>query len=201
MYVIFLFNEMKGMSSAEELIEVWNKFKSEDEPELVVNWEFQDIENLGDSNKVYIQNLRSLYNSDVPGHWVACVRTGVIYFYYDPFGCILVKRGVKLFKDAGYIYESLNQDQNFTGENSDSCGYFCIFYLLNFVRKFRRAGYNYAVFETSKGRFIDTIPAEKYIKINFEKMEEEITNNMSVETKSNKSTPKETLEDDETVEN
>ena len=54
---------MEGMSSAEELIEVWNKFKSEDEPELVVNWEFQDIESLGESNKVYIQNLRSLYNS------------------------------------------------------------------------------------------------------------------------------------------
>lgn len=199
---------MKGMSSAEELIEVWNKFKSEDEPELVVNWEFQDIENLGDSNKVYIQNLRSLYNSDVPGHWVACVRTGVIYFYYDPFGCILVKRGVKAFKEAGYIYESLNQEQNFTGENSESCGYFCIFYLLNFVRKFRRAGYNYAIFETSKERFIDTIPAEKYIKINFDKMEEEITNNMSVESGKKKKhvdtstdkTPNETTEEDNPTE-
>lgn len=181
---------MKGMSSAEELIEVWNRFKSEEEPELVVNWEFQDIENLGDSNKVYIQNLRSLYNTEVPGHWVACVRTGVIYFYYDPFGCILVKRGVKRLEGASYIYESLNQDQNFTGENSDSCGYFCIFYLLNFVRKFRRAGYNYTIFETSKERFIDTIPAEKYIKINFEKMEEEITNNMSVENGKNKENKK-----------
>ena len=181
---------MKGMSSAEELIEVWNRFKSEEEPELIVNWEFQDIENLGDSNKVYIQNLRSLYNTEVPGHWVACVRTGVIYFYYDPFGCILVKRGVQRLKEASYIYESLNQDQNFTGENSDSCGYFCIFYLLNFVRKFRRAGYNYAIFETSKERFIDTIPAEKYIKINFEKMEEEITNNMSVENGKNKENKK-----------
>lgn len=183
------------MSSAEELIEVWNKFKSEDEPELVVNWEFQDIESLGESNKVYIQNLRSLYNSQVPGHWVACVRTGIIYFYYDPFGCILVKRGVKMFKDAGYIYESLNQDQNFTGENSDSCGYFCIFYLLNFVRKFRRAGYQYVVFETNKQRFIDTIPAEKHINVNIEKMEEEITNNLSVDT-SHKNKNDETSQDE-----
>ena len=172
---------MEGMSSAEELINVWNKFKSDDEPELVVNWEFQDIESLGDSNKVYIQNLRSLYNPDVPGHWVACVRTGIIYYYYDPFGCILVKRGVNKFKDAGFIYESVNSDQNFTGENSESCGYFCIFYLLNFIRKFRRAGYKYVVFECNKQRFIDTIPAEKHIEIKIEKMEEEITNNLSVD--------------------
>ena len=172
---------MKGMSSAEELVQVWNKFKADDEPELVVNWQFQDIESLGESNKVYIQNLRSLYNSDVPGHWVACVRTGMIYYYYDPFGCILTKRGVDCFKEAGFIYESVSQDQNFTGENSDSCGYFCIFYLLNFIRKFKRAGYYYVVFQVNNERFVDTIPAEKYIKMDLGKMEEEITNNLSSE--------------------
>ena len=101
----------------------------------------------------------------------------------------------KWFKDAGYIYESLNQDQNFTGENSDSCGYFCIFYLLNFVRKFRRAGYQYVVFETNKQRFIDTIPAEKHINVNIEKMEEEITNNLSVDT-SHKNKNDETSQDE-----
>lgn len=178
---------MEGMSSAEDLINVWNKFKSDDEPNLVVNWEFSDIENLKDSHKVYIQNLRSLYNKDVPGHWVACVRTGGIYYYYDPFGCILTKRGVEVFKDASYIYESLNQDQNFTGENCESCGYFCIFYLLNFLRKFKKSGYRYAVFQVSSQKFIDTIPNYKPINVDIERMEKEIENNeQSVNLKSNK---------------
>lgn len=178
---------MEGMSSAEDLINVWNKFKSEDEPNLVVNWEFSDIENLKDSHNVYIQNLRSLYNKDVPGHWVACVRTGGIYYYYDPFGCILPKRGVEVFKDASYIYESLNQDQNFTGENCESCGYFCIFYLLNFLRKFKKSGYRYAVFQVSSQKFIDTIPNYKPINIDIERMEKEIENNeQAVNVKSNK---------------
>lgn len=169
------------MSSADDLINVWNKFKSDDEPNLVVNWEFSDIENLKDSNNVYIQNLRSLYNSDVPGHWVACVRTGGIYYYYDPFGCILTKRGVEVLKEASYIYESLNQDQNFTGENCESCGYFCIFFLLNFIRKFKKSGYKYVVFQVQNQRFIDTIPAYKQINIDIERMEEEITNNLECE--------------------
>ena len=172
---------MKGMSTGEDLIEVWNKFKSNDEEELIVNWEFQDIKTRGDGY-VYIQNLRSLYNPDVPGHWVACVREGKIIYYYDPFGCSLTKRGVEKFKDCAFIYESLKQEQSFTGENSTSCGYYCILFLLNFIRRFRKPT-TYAVFAVDYGKFIDTDPNDKYIKVDTNKMKEEIENNEMCEKK------------------
>lgn len=170
---------MKGMSSGEDLIEVWNKFKGKDEEQLIVNWEFQDIKSRSEGY-VYIQNLRSLYNKDVPGHWVACVREGKIIYYYDPFGCILVQRGVDKFTDCAFIYESLKHDQPFTGENSTSCGYYCIFFLLNFIRKFRKPA-PYAVFAVQYEKFIDTDPNDQYIKVNVEGMRDEIENNLSCE--------------------
>ena len=170
---------MKGMSTGEDLIEVWNKFKSEDEENLIVNWDFQDIKPRSEGF-VYIQNLRSLYNKDVPGHWVACVREGSIMYYYDPFGCILPKRGVDKLKDVKFIYESLTHDQSFKGENSTSCGYYCIFFLLNFIRKFKKPA-PYAVFSVEYGKFIDTDPNDKYIKVNIESMKTEIENNISCE--------------------
>lgn len=170
---------MKGMSTGEDLIEVWNKFRSEKEEKLMVNWEFSDIKSRSDGY-VYIQNLRSLYNKNVPGHWVACVREGSIIYYYDPFGCILTKRGVEKFKNCSFIYESLTHDQSFTGENSTSCGYYCIFFLLNFIRKFKKPA-PYVVFSVVYQKFIDTDPNDKYIKINVESMKKEIENNESCE--------------------
>lgn len=166
------------MSSANDLINVWNKFKSEKEPALKVNWEFSDIDDMNKSNCVYIQNLRSLYNPNVPGHWVACVRIGFVYYYYDPFGTILTKRGVNKFKSGSYIYESITKEQNFTGTDSDSCGYYCIFYLLNFIRNFRKNKYSYVVFNIKANKFVDTVPSDKKIYPNLNAMKLEIENNI-----------------------
>lgn len=169
---------MKGMSSAQDLVNVWNKFKSDSEPDLKVNWNFSDISDMRESHCVFIQNLRSLYNPSVPGHWVACVRVGFVYYYYDPFGTILTKRGVNKFKHGSYIYESIKKEQNFTGDNSDSCGYYCIFYLLNFIRRFKKRAYDYVVFNINNGKFVDTVPSDKKIYPNIEAMKIEIENNM-----------------------
>lgn len=164
---------MSGMSSADDLIEVWNKFKSPDEPELKVEWIFKNpIEDY--KKTVYIMNLRSLYNPNVPGHWVALVRVGFIVYYYDPFGTILTKQGTNKL-NCRYIYENIIKEQNFIGENSDSCGYYCIMFLLSFIRRFKR--YNYVVFDNKYKRFIDTIPNNKYIKIDIQHQIKEIENN------------------------
>lgn len=164
---------MKGMSTSNDLIKVWNKFKSIDEPNLIVSWDFINPEKQK-NEAVYIMNLRSLYNPNIPGHWVALVRVGFIIYYYDPFGCILTQRGTNKLK-CKYIYENVNKEQNFTGTDSDSCGYFCILYLLSFIRKFKK--YDYVIFDNQYKKFVDTLPNNKYIKINIESMIKEIENN------------------------
>lgn len=164
---------MSGMSTADDLIDVWNKFKSNDEPDLIVSWNF--INPIDDYKKsVYITNLRSLYNPNVPGHWVALVRVGFIIYYYDPFGTILTKRGTNKL-NCRYIYENIIKEQNFIGENSDSCGYYCIMFLLSFIRRFKR--YNYVVFDNKIKRFVDTVPNNVYIKIDIQHQLKEIVNN------------------------
>ena len=164
---------MTGMSSADDLINVWNKFKSKEEPNLKVLWNFQNP--VDDYKKsVYIMNLRSLYNPKVPGHWVALIRVGFIVYYYDPFGTILTKLGTKKL-NCRYIYENIIKEQNFIGENSESCGYYCIMFLLSFIRRFKR--YNYVVFDNKYKRFVDTIPNNKYIKIDIQHQIKEIQNN------------------------
>lgn len=166
-------SNMSGMSTADDLIDVWNKFKSNDEPDLIVSWNF--INPVDDYKKnVYITNLRSLYNPNVPGHWVALVRVGFIIYYYDPFGTILTKRGTNKL-NCRYIYENIIKEQNFIGENSDSCGYYCIMFLLSFIRRFKR--YNYVVFDNKIKRFVDTVPNNKYIKIDIQHQLKEIVNN------------------------
>ena len=178
---------MKGMSTAEDLIKVWNKFKAPNEPDLIVDWNFRNPEySLYPTNDhphgvVYISNLRSLFNPNIGGHWIAMIRIhntkpdefGKIY-YYDPFGTILVKRGVDKLK-CRYIYEACDKEQAFIGDNSDSCGYYCIMFLLAFIRKFK--SYHYIVFDKKYNRFIDTQPNNVKFKINIEAMEKEITNN------------------------
>ena len=68
------------MSTAEDLLKVWNKFKSDTEPDLIVDWNFHNPEFALYPTKehphgvVYIMNLRSLYNPNVPGHWVALIK-------------------------------------------------------------------------------------------------------------------------------
>ena len=165
---------LSGMSSADDLIEVWNKFKSVDEPNLKVYWNFQ---NPDDSIKdsVYIMNLRSLYNPNVPGHWVALIRVGFIIYYYDPFGTILTKRGTKKIK-CKYIYENIIKEQNFIGRDSDSCGYYCILFLLSFIRRFKQ--YNYVIFNNEIKKFVDTIPNNKFIRIDINHQIKEIENNI-----------------------
>lgn len=199
-------NSMKGMSTAEDLLKVWNKFKSDTEPDLIVDWNFHNPEFALYPSKqhphgvVYIMNLRSLYNPNVPGHWVALIKIhtdtskdskayqkyGKIY-YYDPFGGILPQRGVNKL-DCRYIYESINKEQNFTGDNSDSCGYYCIMYLLAFLRKNKNTHlsipHNYVIFDKypSKnyptGRFIDTQPNNVKFKINFDAIQKELISNL-----------------------
>lgn len=200
-------HSMKGMSTAEDLVKVWNKFKSADEPDLIVDWNFHNPKYALHQYKeyphgvVYIMNLRSLYNSKVPGHWVAMIKTytkpedeekyGRIY-YYDPFGGILPQRGVNKLK-CRYIYESIKKEQNFTGENSDSCGYYCIMFLLAFLRRNRKThlsnSYEYMIFDKNppsqknypSGRFIDTQPNNVKFKINFEAIEKELVSNLQTE--------------------
>lgn len=192
---------MEGMSTAEDLIKVWNKFKSANEPDLIVDWNFHNPELSLHQTKdhphgvVYIMNIRSLYNNQVPGHWVALIRIyndkpseyGKIY-YYNPFGTILPKIAVEKL-DCRYIYESVHKEQNFTGENSESCGYYCIMFLLAFLRRFK--SYEYIVFDKKfikannpdgknygqRGRFIDTQPNNVKFKINIDAMEKEISSN------------------------
>lgn len=185
---------MEGMSTAEDLIKVWNKFKSKTEPDLIVDWNFHNPELSLHQTKdhphgvVYIMNIRSLYNNQVPGHWVALIRIfnekpseyGKIY-YYNPFGTILPKIAVEKL-DCRYIYESVHKEQNFTGENSESCGYYCIMFLLAFLRRFK--SYEYIVFDKKfistnnpNGRFIDTQPNNVKFKINIDAMEKEISSN------------------------
>lgn len=192
---------MEGMSTAEDLIKVWNKFKSKTEPDLIVDWNFHNPELSLHQTKdhphgvVYIMNIRSLYNNQVPGHWVALIRIyndkpseyGKIY-YYNPFGTILPKIAVEKL-DCRYIYESIHKEQNFTGENSESCGYYCIMFLLAFLRRFK--SYEYIVFDKKfvthynqngktygqNGRFIDTQPNNVKFKINIDAMEKEISSN------------------------
>lgn len=192
---------MEGMSTAEDLIKVWNKFKSKNEPDLIVDWNFHNPELSLHQTKdhphgvVYIMNIRSLYNNQVPGHWVALIRIyndkpseyGKIY-YYNPFGTILPKIAVEKL-DCRYIYESVHKEQNFTGENSESCGYYCIMFLLAFLRRFK--SYEYIVFDKKfvtpytlngktygqEGRFIDTQPNNVKFKINIDAMEKEISSN------------------------
>lgn len=176
-------DKLSGMSNGEDLVEVWNKFKSPDEPSLEVKWNFENPKYaVNDDVKptIYIMNLRSLYNNKVPGHWIAMIRVkshnkdyDKIY-YYDPFGTILPKIGSNVLK-ARYIYENLVKEQNFKGVDSDSCGYFCILFLLSWIR--RTKYYNYAVFDNKYKKFIDTIPNNKYIKINLDAMEKELVNN------------------------
>lgn len=166
-------NKMSGMSSADDLLNVWDKFKSPDEPLLKVSWDFiNPDDNYKDT--VYIMNLRSLYNPNVPGHWVALVRVGFIIYYYDPFGTILTKKGVNKL-NCRFIYENIIKEQNFKGENSNSCGYYCIMYLLSFIRRFKK--YNYVIFDNKFKRFVDTIPNNKFIKIDIEHQVKEIENN------------------------
>lgn len=164
---------MSGMSSAEDLINVWNKFKSPSEPELKVFWNFQNpTDNVKDS--VYIMNLRSLYNSKVPGHWVALIRVGFIIYYYDPFGTILTKVGTKKL-NCKFIYENIIKEQNFIGTDSDSCGYYCIMFLLSFIRKFKK--YNYVIFNNDIKKFVDTVPNNKFLNIDISHQLKEIENN------------------------
>lgn len=180
--------KMSGMSKGEDLISVWNKFKSDTEPDLEVKWIFGNPEYAFNEDTqehphgcVYIMNLRSLYNPRVPGHWVALVKVynpnmkeyGKIY-YYDPFGTILSKKGTDKLK-CRYIYESVDKEQNFKGIDSDSCGYFCILFLLSWLRRFKK--YNYAVFDNQSKRFIDTSPNNNYIKMNVGAMQKELDNN------------------------
>lgn len=198
-------HSMKGMSTAEDLVKVWNKFKSADEPDLIVDWNFHNPEyalhqyNEHPHGVVYIMNLRSLYNSKVPGHWIAMIKTytkpedeekyGKIY-YYDPFGGILPQRGVDKLK-CRYIYESIKKEQNFTGENSDSCGYYCIMFLLAFLRRNRKThlsnSYEYMIFDKfptknyPSGRFIDTQPNNVKFQINFDAIEKELVSNLQTE--------------------
>lgn len=165
---------LSGMSSAEDLINVWNKFKSQSEPELKVLWNFQNpTDNYKQS--VYIMNLRSLYNPNVPGHWVALVRVGFIIYYYDPFGTILTKVGTNKL-NCLYIYENVIKEQNFIGTDSDSCGYYCILFLLSFIRKLKK--YNYVVFNNKIKKFVDTIPNNRYIHIDIPHQIKEIENNI-----------------------
>lgn len=193
---------MQGMSTADDLVKVWNKFKSADEPDLIVDWNFHNPEyalhqyNEYPHGVVYIMNLRSLYNSKVPGHWIAMIKTytkpedeekyGKIY-YYDPFGGILPQRGVDKLK-CRYIYESIKKEQNFTGENSDSCGYYCIMFLLAFLRRNRKThlsnSYEYVIFDKyprknyPSGMFIDTQPNNVKFKINYDAIEKELVSNL-----------------------
>lgn len=184
--------KIKGMSKPEDLIAVWNKFKSPEEPDLEVKWIFDDpLFSVNKESKqhpngcVYIMNLRSLYNANVPGHWVALIKIynpnesnfGKIY-YYDPFGTILTKVGTNKLKSR-YIYMNVNKEQNFTGENSESCGYYCILFLLSWIRKMKK--YNYVVFDNKYQKFIDTVPNDKYIKMNIDAMTKEIENNIMCE--------------------
>lgn len=165
---------LSGMSTANDLINVWNKFKSKDEPELKVLWNFTNPEK-DNRECVYIMNLRSLYNPNVPGHWVALVRVGFIVYYYDPFGTILTKLGTDKIK-CRYIYENIIKEQNFKGVDSDSCGYYCVMFLLSFLRRFKR--YNYVVFDNNYKKFIDTIPNNKKLFIDIEHQKKEILNNI-----------------------
>lgn len=168
---------MNGMSTERDLKEVWDKFKSNDEPELIVNWNFTNPDK-SIKEAVYIMNLRSLYNPNIPGHWVALIRIGFIVYYYDPFGTILTKRGTNKI-NARYIYENVNKEQNFKGVNSDSCGYYCILFLLGFVRRFKK--YEYVIFDNKFKRFVDTQPNNQVIKMNIPAMITEITNNEASE--------------------
>lgn len=165
---------MSGMSTAEDLITTWNKFKSKEEPDLKVIWNFTNPEEQK-NDCVYIMNLRSLYNPTVPGHWVALVRVGFIIYYYDPFGTILTKVGTDKLK-CRYIYENIIKEQNFKGVDSDSCGYYCIMFLLSFLRRFKR--YNYVVFDNKYKKFIDTIPNNRKLNIDIEHQKKEILNNL-----------------------
>ena len=165
------------MSTADDLKNVWNKFKSPEEPNLEVYWNLQNpkFQYDGDNPTVYIMNLRSIYNPDLPGHWIAMVRTSPTdVFYYDSFGSILTKRGIKNI-DTRYLYENVIKEQNFIGENSDSCGYYCILFLLAFIRGFKK--YRFVVFDKKLDKFITTIPDDHYIKINFDAIKTEIANN------------------------
>ena len=165
---------LSGMSSGDDLISVWNKFKSDDEPNLKVCWNFTNPEENKDKT-VYIMNLRSLYNPNVPGHWVALIRLNFIVYYYDPFGTILTKEGTDKIK-CRYIYENIVKEQNFKGVDSNSCGYYCIMFLLSFIRRFKR--YNYVIFDNEYKRFIDTQPNDKKLYIDIEHQKKEILNNI-----------------------
>lgn len=183
-------SQMKGMSTAEDLINVWNKFKSDTEPDLIVDWNFHNPELSLHQTKehphgvVYIMNVRSLYNANVPGHWVAMIRIynenpneyGKIY-YYNPFGTILPKIGMNKLK-CRYVYESIKKEQNFIGDNSDSCGYYCIMFLLAFLRRFK--SYEYIVFDKKYNLFIDTQPNNVKFNVNLDAMEKEISSNESL---------------------
>lgn len=187
--------QIKGMSNADDLISVWNKFKSDNEPNLIVNWNFTNpdkpVRSDGSGNGyVYIMNLRSLYNPKVPGHWVAMIRLDSSsnnksnenyskIYYYDPFGTILSKRGVDKL-DCRYILENVTKEQNFNGENSDSCGYFCILWLLSWLRNgYKYNKYDYVLFDKKYNRFTDTTPNDRYIKMNLKAMETELVNNIN----------------------
>lgn len=167
--------KLSGMSTADDLINVWDKFKSPEEPNLKVLWNFQNPDE-GVKDSVYIMNLRSLYNPNIPGHWVALVRVGFIVYYYDPFGTILTKRGTNKL-NCKYIYENVVKEQNFIGVDSDSCGYYCILFLLSFIRRLKK--YNYVIFNNDIKKFVDTIPNNRYIKIDIPHQIKEIENNIA----------------------
>lgn len=178
---------IKGMSTADDLIASWNKFKSDTEPRLVVSWMFKNPEYAINSDKptVYIMNLRSLYNPHVPGHWIAMIKVDSHDFkneyskiyYYDPFGTILASRGVKKL-NCRYILENVTKEQNFTGDNSDSCGYYCILWLLSWLRNKRsESKYQYVLFDKKYGRFTDSTPNDRLIRMNINAMKTELMNN------------------------
>ena len=195
--------QMTGLSTAESLIEVWNKWKSDREPDLVVSWEFKFPDetfwnySTNSPGKVYIMNMRSVYDSKVTGHWTAMILTKTALYYCDPFGCILTKKHIsrllstkpKSFtnnpdikpENIHIICESINKVQNFTGQDSDSCGYYCIMFLLSWLRR-KQFGYKYSyvVFDMNTQKFIDTIPNNRKLRINIDAMVKEIDANSSL---------------------
>ena len=101
---------------------------------------------------------------------------GKIY-YYDPFGTILASRGVKKL-NCRFILENVTKEQNFTGDNSDSCGYYCILWLLSWLRNKRsESKYQYVLFDKKYNKFTDSTPNDRLIRMNINAMKTELMNN------------------------
>lgn len=112
----------------------------------------------------YIPEGNTVYNLNGQSHWVALVKNGNDYFYFDSFGVVPPQKledmimqqrsvvgGRNPLSDGLYCYNT----KEIQAINSSSCGFYCV----AFLKWMSRAKQKYRAFEDFKNLFSD-----KYLK-------------------------------------